>query len=204
MISKVSLGLSVVLAAAVIFLFTQLPPTPNSQMEPDEIKISSETSVDASTIAFIREDSILVNYDFVTEEGKRLEGRLEAKNKRLNQEMGIYQQEAAKWEGYLQQDQSQATYEMAMKDMTAREAKLAEMQAELENIQLEYTVELTDKVQECVTQYAKDYGIAMVVYQAQVGSLILYGSEGIDITEEITAILNQEYAEAKTSEAAEE
>ena len=204
MISKVSLGLSVVLAAAVIYLFTQQGANPNSQPESNETKTSSETSVDASMIAFIREDSILVNYDFVTEEGKRLEGKLEAKNKRLNQEMGVYQQEAAKWEGYLQQDQSQATYEMAMQDMTARESKLTEMQAELEKIQLDYTVDLTDKVQECVTQYAKDNGIAMVVYQAQVGSPILYGSGGIDITAEITAILNREYAETKSSEEAEE
>lgn len=204
MISKVSLGLSVVLAAAVIYLFSQQGASPEPRPEADRSEMTSESAEEGVALAFIREDSILVNYDFVTEEGKRLEGKLEAKNKRLNQEMALYQQEAQKWEGYLQQDQSQATYEMAMQDMQTREAKLANMQAELENIQLEYTVELTDKVQECVTQYAKDNGISMVVYQAQVGSPILYGSGGIDITEEITAILNQEYAADKAAEEAEE
>lgn len=204
MISKVSLGLSVVLAAAVIYLFNQQGSGPEVQPAMDQSEMSSETAVDADVIAFIREDSILVNYDFVTDEGKRLEGQLEARNKRLNKEMNDYQMEAAKWEEYLQKDQSQQTYEMAMQDMTNRETKLAKMQGEIENLQLEYTVELTDKVQECVTQYAKDNGIEMVVYQAQVGSPILYGSSGIDITDEITDILNQEYAALKAIEEGEE
>ena len=204
MISKISLGLSVVLAAAVVYLFSQQGSQEMPEPRAESTEASTDTGVTRDVLAFIREDSILANYTFVTEEGKRLESKLEAKNKRLNQEMTNYQQAAAKWEEYLQRDQSQQTYDMAMQDMSKRESKLAEMQAELESIQVEYTVVLTNKVQECVTQYAKDNSIAMVVYQAQAGSPILYGSSGIDITDEITAILNEEYALEKALEKGEE
>jgi Skp family chaperone for outer membrane proteins len=204
MISKISLGLGVFLAAAVVYLFSQQGSQEMTEPRAESTEASIDAGITSDVLAFIREDSILVNYTFVTEEGKRLESKLEAKNKRLNQEMANYQQEAAKWEEYLQRDQSQQTYDMAMQDMTKREAKLAEMQAELENVQVEYTVVLTNKVQDCVTQYAQDNGIAMVVYQAQQGSPILYGSTGIDITDQITAILNEEYAQEKALEEGEE
>lgn len=205
MTSKISLGLSIVLAAAVVYLFTQQGNSdPVVDRDSDTEEMTSDTESSGGVIAFIREDSILANYDFVKEEGKKLEGRMEAKSKTLNREMAAYQQEAAKWENYLAQDQSQQMLDLAISEMTKKESELERMQSDLEKMQLDYTIQLTEDVQDCVTKYAEENNIEMVVYQASMGSPILYGSEGVDITSEITDQLNIDYARAKALKAGEE
>ncbi|NNE55045.1 MAG: hypothetical protein HKN32_03420, partial [Flavobacteriales bacterium] len=112
MAGKLALGINVLLAIAVIYLFTtNHDHTSTEPTSTDEEVTQPEVSDDGMLkVALIREDSILNNYNYVIEEGKRLEQRASQKSIKFQQELQEYQNEVARWEGLLAQKQDKELY----------------------------------------------------------------------------------------------
>lgn len=201
MLSKVSLGISVVLAACVVYLFTQKDQgSVDSQPMMEHHDAASEQDrapgqAGVPTVAFVLEDSILTQYQYVLDQGPLLEDRSQAAALRYNREMENYQNEMAKWQDYLSQPGATAAdQEKAMQDMANREQKIQRMQYEIEKLQLEFNSEVTTKVTECVERYAKENDIDVVMNKNMQMANILYSNESLDITGQVVSILNAEYA----------
>ncbi len=205
MLSKISLGISVVLAACVIYLFTQQNKGPkdlgtmNARESVDLLDSDREPGrAGVPTVAFVLEDSILTQYQFVLDETPLLEDKSQAAARRYNREMESYQTEMAKWQDYLSQPgATEADQEKAMQDMAGREQRLQSMQYEIEKLQIDFNTEVFLDVTECVERYAKENNIDVVMNKNVQLASILYSSESLDITDQIVSILNAEYASKK-------
>lgn len=208
MAGKISLAISALLAIAVIYLFTQGGNNSSDESTADSEVLQSSDDPIADDgnfrVAYIVEDSILASYEFVKVEGKRLEQRVTQKSVQLQQEMMEYQNEAAKWENLLSQKQDQELYEMAMTEMAGKEKRLADMQNNIDRMQVEFSAQLTEKVQTFLEEYAKTNAIDLVLNDAQVGSSIMYSSSALDITSDVISGLNAEYAAEQLAEETEE
>jgi len=192
MAGKISLVLNGLLIIAVLFLFSSLGNgAGNTQGESG----FDGGNADGLTVVYIMEDSILSGYDYVKEEGQRLEEKVTQKQMQIQQEMNTYQTEAARWEELLANSKDQETYNMAMQDMQKRERDIQAMQNSLENMKVQFSEDLTLRVQDYLKDYAADHGIDIILNDAQVGSSILYSTASLDVTADVLKGLNEEYAQ---------
>jgi Skp family chaperone for outer membrane proteins len=201
MLSKVSLGISVILVACVVYLFTQKgqgSQDSHDMVDHHDGAIEQDRDLGRAgvpTVAFILEDSILTQYQYVIDEAPLLEDRSQAAARRYNREMEQYQNEMAKWQDYLSQPGATAEdQEKAMNDMAIREQKIQNMQYEIEKLQLDFNSEVFTYVTECVERYAKENDIDVVMNKNVQLASILYSNESFDITSQVVSILNAEYA----------
>ena len=97
MAGKISLALSAVLAAAVIYLFIQQDSGP-AEPEAQETSMPevAPAAGDALNIAILYEDSVLANYDFMKAREPRINEKLRKKNADLENKVRKYQEEELK------------------------------------------------------------------------------------------------------------
>ncbi len=197
MAGKIALAINALLIIAVIVLFTRGDQQQATQDDGGQAITSEPQSNDqgqALRIAYIKEDSILANYEYVKIEGKKLEQRAQQKGNQFQREMAEYQEEAAKWEQLLAKEQSQELLQMAMSELGGKEKRLNDMQNEMDRMQMDFSSDLTERVQSYLKIFAAENGLDLVLNDAQVGSSILYSSGTLDVTDAVVDGLNAEYA----------
>lgn len=208
MLSKISLGINVLLVAAVVYLFVKTSSSGGSEAAssvslPANSEFSSPEGPRAPILAYINGDSLNANYTFITERSKALEQKYRAADERVRREYERRQREVQELVMYAQSKQ--------LPDDEARvvEERLTRLQMEMENIQqqesqavmekeAEMQKELMQRVQKFLQGYTKEKGIDYVVNYQSTTQFILYGNEAYDITADVVNGLNAEYEKEKT------
>jgi outer membrane protein len=208
MIAKIALGLNIILAIAVVILFTRTSPAEDAVApdtgEPEQSVFSTSDSVKAPIVAYVNGDSINEKYLFIVEKSKGLEAGLKKANSKVQAEYDKRQKEVAELMQYAQSKQLPVDeQEVIQNRLMQLEEEMAQIEEREKGSLLQQESELQKQLQERVnkflTSYAKQKGIDYVLNYQEGIQLILYGNKAFDVTSEVVNGLNEEY---KTEKAA--
>lgn len=204
MIAKISLGLNIVLAIAVVYLFTRLGGSSVENFPEERVLFRNpyDTTALVPGIAWVNGDSIMARYQFILDKSDELIKKSQVSSRKLEQEMAKAEKEYTELMQYAQSGQMSKEEEQVLQNrimelqynIQAMEEQETGMLAKNE---YEINLELFDRLNVFLKEFGKERGID-VVFNYQPGGQILYSGEAIDITEEVLAGLNAEYAGEKT------
>lgn len=209
MLSKISLGISALLLVAVAYLFFRKPPqTPLVDAATGvEVKVAEAFSgtegAKPVVLAYVNGDTLNEHYAYIVEKSEQLESKMKAAEANVQKEYNSRKAEMDKLVKYYQSNPN-----MPASEQSAMQNDIMRMEAEMEQIQqremgamqkkeAELQKELHKRVSDYLAVYAKQKGIDYVVNHQSALQLILYGSPAYDITSEVLAGLNAEYAKEK-------
>jgi outer membrane protein len=151
------------------------------------------------TIAYIKSDSILKNYDYF----KAQRDKLEAKGKQMDTDFRNRAQSLqSEFESY-QRNLSSLTIGQAKtieEDLGKKQQNLRLYQEQLSQDLMNEQNKMNEELYKKVTEYLKVYGEQkglQVVLKFDTSSDLLYGVEALDITQDVITGLNAAYAEEK-------
>jgi outer membrane protein len=160
---------------------------------------SSGAPIGDLSIAYINSDSVLKHYDFL----KDNKVVLEAKTKQMDSDYRNRAQSLQNEITSYQRNQSNLTIGQARaleEDLAKKQQNLQMYQQslsqELMNEEAKLNKELYDRITVFLKQYGKDNGL-QVVFKFDISSDVLYGVEGLDITEAVVKGLNEAYKNEK-------
>jgi outer membrane protein len=155
---------------------------------------SSGSSID-SKIAYIRTDSLMLNYEFV----KTGQKQFQEKGEKLNQE---YRNRAIGLQGEIdnyQRSRGNLTISQdraLAEDLTKKQQNLQLYQQSLQQDMMEEESKMTQEIYDRLTSFLKKYseekGIEVVI-KFDPTSDMLYGNIGLDVTKDVVNGLNAEY-----------
>ncbi len=159
---------------------------------------SSSGSID-SKIAFVRTDSLMKNYEYVKTGQKQFQDKGEKLNSEYrNRAMGL-QGEIDNYQrsrGNLTISQDRALAE----DLTKKQQNLQMYQQSLQQDMMEEEAKMTQEIYDRLTSFLKKYsdekGIEVII-KFDPSSDMLYGTPGLDVTQDVVAGLNSEYTNEK-------
>lgn len=214
MIGKISLGINVILIAAVAYLFSQLGNSKVSEVDEKEGEIAQDTTIvekelaSALKIAYVLGDSINEKYKYLEDRRDELIRRSRRSDDKLRREMQSMEE---RYMELMQKQQSggftsQEEVLAAEQELQDRQMKLEEMQNEeaqnLSRYERNMQLEFFDRIQEFMEGYARENDIDMVV-NIQEGGSVLYSNESNDVTSDVLRKLNEEYDEELATEKSE-
>ena len=199
---NLSLILNAVLAIAVIVLFVKV--FSNNPKFPSEKSFFKNDSLNAGLlpIAYINVDSLLLNYQFAKEANESLikkqeDSRLSinTKARQLQTEMGEFQRklEANAFLSRERAEQEQSRLLKRQEDLRELDGQLSQ---QLMQVQQKMSEQLRDTINSFLKEYNKDQKYQLILSNTSSDN-ILYATEGLDITPEITDLLNKRYAAKK-------
>lgn len=188
---NLSLFLNIVLLVAVIVLYV-LHFSPSKV---EAIPSSSDTSAVNLKVAYINSDSVLKHYDYL----KVNREQLEAKTKKMDQdlrnrtvglqnEIKAYQRNVSG----MTLGQARATEEDLGKKQQNLQLYQQSLQQQLMQEEAKLNKELYDRITVFLKKYGQEKGL-QVVLKFDPTSDVLFGSPGLDITEEVIKGLNVAY-----------
>lgn len=206
MLSKLSLVINALLIVAVGYLFLRKPvqaPLVDSSTGA-EVKIaeafSGQEGARPVVLAYINGDTINNNYAFIKEKQGQLETKLKNADSKYLKEYETRQRKADELMRYAQEHPNLSPSEQAaiQNEVMQMEQEMAKIEKdEFGAVQKQRDAmdkELHSRVQKFLVKYAKEKGIDYVVNYQEGLKYILYGSPAYDITSEVLAGLNAEYA----------
>lgn len=197
MLNKILVVWSVVLTAGVGYiLFNSTSKAEPSENTATSVKKDSSITDSNSKIAFIYADSINLQYNFVSQsteqlekDEKRMQYRLEQKIKALEARFGELQTKAP---AMTQSQLQEAQIELQEKEQEIGELRL-KLAEELELKRIKFQEDFFLKVKAYLETHnaEKKYD---AIFSYQLGGQLLLANDAIDITQEVIAGLNKEYA----------
>jgi outer membrane protein len=162
---------------------------------------SSDSPVTATagkiTIAWIDSDTILENYLFLKEVDSAL---VKYEEKLQNQLLSSYTAYQNMYEDYMTKA---SAYKLSLDEQKKTEAKLAEMQQALPQLEAQLSqqlaaekmnkqIEVHDSIAKFVARYNKKYQYTFIL-QKSIGGSLIWGDTALDITRQVLKGLNDEY-----------
>jgi len=198
-VKNLSVVLNVVLFIAVAVLYYL--HFSSNDMQNAKSEVSGNSEIVDSNIVFVNSDSIVANYDYIKDKQTELEKKsikldTEYKNRAqgLQTEFNNYQQNSAN----LTIGQARAVEEDLMKKQQNLKLYEQSLMQELAGEEAKISQELYDQVSRVVASYGKNNNVQMVVKFNQ-GSDVLFANEGLDITNEVIQLLNEDYKNGVTA-----
>lgn len=208
MLAKISLTISILLSIAVTYLLYKTSGTAHSAIDHNpEVEVAAAFSGDSAArptvLAYINGDSLNASYAFIVEKSKDLEQKMAAAELRVRAAFGSRQQKYDQNMRYAQEHP-----DMPESEAMALQNEIEQLQAEMDGIQerevgtlkrkeTELQVELMNRVNSYLKEFTRARGIDYVINHQSEINLILYGNNAYDITSEVLAGLNAEYAAEK-------
>jgi outer membrane protein len=200
MMTKVSLGLNVMLVIAVAILYFLHFSSSEGSEGASESKQLTFGNLD-NAIAYINSDSLLKNYDYFKEavdklEQKRqkLEAEFQNRAQGLQNEVSSYQRTASN----MTMGQARAVEE----DLMKKQQNLRQYQENLTQQLMQEETVLNEELYNRVSAYLKDFGnrnqLKLVLTYTK-GSGVLFANDSLDITEQVIQGLNEEYSSENAS-----
>lgn len=155
-------------------------------------------------IAYINTDTLMAKYQYAIDLQKQIQDFQTAKENSLKQQMTQFQKD---YEAYV----SGGGANMTLSQQQAKEKELQERAQRLQSLEGEYTQQVAErtmnesqKMTNAVYNFIREYNAQnqqfdLILAKSFSSSPILYGNEGMDITEEIVKGLNEEYATVKAN-----
>lgn len=210
MLSKITLGISVVLLALVAYLFGQLNDLKENANQDSNIAISEDADVNTDTsegsvrVAFVRGDSIMLNYKFVEDEQNKLIKKAKSSENKLQRRMGEAEKE---YQSLVEYANSGSATE---KELQITQNRIMELEYELQQMQqdeqqkiarveMEFQTELYNRISDYLKVYGEENGIDMIFNYEPAGQTLLYSMDAFDVTQDVVAALNQKYEQENSS-----
>lgn len=200
---NISLVLNVVLFIGLGLLYYFHFSSPVEAEAEKEAADSSSVFSDLK-VAYVHVDSILLKYELSKELNQSITRKQSSMKSRLEKEAREFEEEAQVF-----QDKVQRGIFLTQQRAQEAQQKLLQRQQELQELEYDYTNELTREQQkmnarlfDSITNYIKAYNTPekyQIILGHQLGGNMLYGSDQIDITGEILKGLNEKY-NARTEE----
>ena len=199
---NLSLILNAVLAIAVIVLFVKV--FSNNPKSPSEKSFYKNDSLNAGLlpIAYINVDSLLLNYQFAKEANESLIKKQEDSRLSINTKARQLQTEMSEFQRKLEANAflSRERAEQEQSRLLKRQEDLRELDGQLSQqlmqVQQKMSEQLRDTINSFLKEYNKDQKYQLILSNTSSDN-ILYATEGLDITPEITELLNKRYAAKK-------
>ena len=199
---NLSLILNAVLAIAVIVLFVKV--FSNNPKSPSEKSFYKNDSLNAGLlpIAYINVDSLLLNYQFAKEANESLIKKQEDSRLSINTKARQLQTEMSEFHRKLEANAflSRERAEQEQSRLLKRQEDLRELDGQLSQqlmqVQQKMSEQLRDTINSFLKEYNKDQKYQLILSNTSSDN-ILYATEGLDITPEITDLLNKRYAAKK-------
>ena len=208
MIAKISMAVSALLAVVVVLLWFKVSGLSNASVSVDEsVPVAAAFSGDggprATVVAFVNGDSLNIKYDFIAEKSKDLDQKMIAAEERVKKEYGPRQAQYEQNMRYAQEhpDMSEAEAMALQQDMERLQVEMDEIQQRevgvLQKKEAQLQEELLNRVNQYLAKFTKERGIDYVINKQSEFQVLLYGNPDYDITSEVIAGLNAEYAAEK-------
>lgn len=199
---NLSFILNAVLAIAVIVLFVKV--FSNNPKSPSEKSFYKNDSLNAGLlpIAYINVDSLLLNYQFAKEANESLIKKQEDSRLSINTKARQLQTEMSEFQRKLEANAflSRERAEQEQSRLLKRQEDLRELDGQLSQqlmqVQQKMSEQLRDTINSFLKEYNKDQKYQLILSNTSSDN-ILYATEGLDITPEITDLLNKRYAAKK-------
>lgn len=150
-----------------------------------------------ATVAFVRMDSLLLNYNVYKEMSEELLKQEESARATLNQKATALQRDMEDFQkklenrAFLSEERARSEQERIVK----KQRDLQELNAKMEQDLLVKQKQMNDRlaltIDSVVKEYNKDKGFAYILSTAGADN-ILYGESSLNVTNDILSILNQE------------
>lgn len=199
MLSKINLGLNIVLLACVIYLFQKVKSTENGTETPVSETVSAPlkpmSSDIKSPIVYINTDSLENHYEYfkkskveIESQENSIRAQLEAESKKLQSDAAVYQQQAI---GMTDLEKSNKEEELMKRNDRLME-KRDRMMGDLQEQKLKFNESLMERLSAYLKKYNKQHGYAYIMgYQE--GSSILLANDSLNITQQVIDGLNEEF-----------
>ena len=200
---SVSLVLNIVLAIAVAVLYYLQFQKPTESVVEDVTQIEADSIFDkeVSVIAYVNNDSLLKHYESYQAALKKLQGKTRRLERDLKNRTKGFETEVANFQ-QTAQSMTIAQAQRTQEDLRNKEQNLIKYQNKLQQDLLIEENTLTNRVyneiSEFLNEYAENRQIDLVLTYTR-GSGVWYGSEGLDITEQVIAGLNNNQQEEETT-----
>lgn len=191
----ISLAAIIIAVASVIIPFFI---NGNSQEEVT-VPIKSKVKPNSLLTAYINTDTLLMKYDYSVKLNEEI---LTEQSKSKASLAGMYRQFETKYNAFMEKAKlgsflSQESMEKQQQELVEEQQRLQaieeSMSQKLMEKQMKINAELLDTVVNYLKEYNKDQKYSLILNNA----VVLYGNEGMDITAEITANLNERYKKNK-------
>lgn len=210
MLSKITLGISVVLLALVAYLFGQLNDLKENANQDSNIAISEDADVNTDTsegsvrVAFVRGDSIMLNYKFVEDEQNKLIKKAKSSENKLQRRMGEAEKEYQSLVEYANSGSAtEKELQITQNRIMELEYELQQMQQEeqqkIARVEMEFQTELYNRISDYLKVYGEENGIDMIFNYEPAGQTLLYSMDAFDVTQDVVAALNQKYEQENSS-----
>jgi outer membrane protein len=207
MIAKISLGVTSVLAMLVVVLWFKVSGISAGSSVEEGVQVAPAFAGDggprATVVAYVNGDSLNANYDFIVEKSKDLDQKMTAAEERVKKEYAPRQAQYEQNMRYAQEhpDMSQAEAAALQQDMERLQMEMDEIQQRevgvLQKKEAQLQEELLSRVNAYLTKFTKERGIDYVINKQSEFQVLLFGNSDYDITSEVLAGLNTEYAAEK-------
>jgi Skp family chaperone for outer membrane proteins len=207
MIAKISLGVSAVLAILVTVMWFKVSGLSADNSAAESVVVAPAFAGDggprATVVAFVNGDSLNVKYDFIVEKSKDLDQKMTAAEERVKKEYGPRQAQYEQNMRYAQEhpDMSEAEAIALQQDMERLQVEMDEIQQRevgvLQKKEAALQEELLSRVNAYLAKFTKERGIDYVINKQSEFQVLLFGNSDYDITSEVIAGLNAEYAAEK-------
>ena len=193
---NISLIVNAVLAVALIVIYVLFFSSKNGKSETTDSAVPSPTDLN---IAYVKVDSLILNYDLAQELHDSFTKNQEAYTKEYTRRRTKFEQDASDFQGKVQRG-GFITEQRALQErdrLVSEEQQIAKLDQELSNklaeLQNANNKTLRDSLMNCLTQFNSDKKYSYI-FDA---SAILIGDEMTNITNDILQALNKRYADKK-------
>ncbi|MDF1672685.1 MAG: OmpH family outer membrane protein [Vicingaceae bacterium] len=201
---NISLALNGVLIVAVAILYYM--QFSNNCCSSSEVETKTVIQTDSlvveevdpieSNIAYISVDSLQTHYKLYSELINKLKVREKKYEKELNAKMVALE---SKFKDFQQKAPTMSQFEgqTKQKELMEEEQKIYKMRddfaAKFQNEEAKLNEQFQAKVRGFIEEYNKDKGYNLIIGSSQLGNVVLYKNEGIDISNAIINGLNEQY-----------
>ena len=152
-------------------------------------------------IAYVKTDSLLTGYDYAVKMSEQLNDKAERSRTDFNEKARVFQQEMVEFQRKVQNN-GFLSMERAQKEqarLQQREQELQELNQKLSAELMQEQGRLTTELADTVSKFLKEYGQGRynLILSNNMGDNVLYAAEGVDITAEVVAALNERYAKSQ-------
>lgn len=193
-----SLIVSVVLFVAVAILYV-LYFTGNDKADGKTVKADKEMSAEGFSIAYVKVDSVILNYDLSQDMHDEFSKKQEAYTSEYGKKRRTFEKEYATFQeklqrgGFLTKERAQQEHDR----LVGKEQEITKLDQELSTKLATIQQENSQKVLDNLMGYLKRYNETKGYDYILTGSGVLIGPEANNVTAEVLKAMNEEYSSQK-------
>lgn len=196
---KVQQIILVVFGIAIIALFVIVFTKNKHSLQSNNLNINDTIIRSEHKIAYVNVDSLLKKYKFYEVLEQRLLNKQKSLESDLNRKMAAFEKEAQEFQRKVQTNSflSQESAQRQEQELMIKQQNLFKLREELSNELAQESQNLEKQLLDTVTNFLKEFNSNKKYDYILNKAAILYGDEGLDITDTLVNMLNSRYKSAE-------